>query len=188
MTTTNTLLHFQSSSEHFQSVTRLRLSVYPEMSATDELDLVSDHYLLVVSEKPQIAMRVGQAKRSKLDCEEYYPKGLLARRDSVCSASRLVRAVGASDPSLVRTFLKDIRKLQYENGMRIDVINVREPMVPYYLLLGYRLVCNSAFVHPRLGTASRVMVLALDVELVGLTICAGSAECRRARYRCESAT
>jgi hypothetical protein len=51
--------------------------------------------------------------------------------------------------------------------MRVDLINVHTPMIPYYQRLGYQLVCNSSFRHPRLGTDSYVMCLIASPEVPG---------------------
>jgi hypothetical protein len=106
-------------------------------------------------------MRVNQARRGPLDCEEFYPTAFLNRfRQVIGSASRFARRAGSeAEPALMRTFIREVWRHQYQDGMRVDLINVHEPMVFYYQRLGYELLCNSFFKHPRLGTNNHVMCL-----------------------------
>ena len=182
------LLSFHSTSPHFKTVIELRRLAAPQSVVEDEFDVDADHYLLRDADGPRIAMRVGRAARGYLDCEEFYPAHVMANRNVVCSAGRLVKnpAIKA-DVAAVRGFLLQIRREQVEQGVRLDVINVWNPMVPYYTPLGYQLVCGTAFTHPRLGTPSRVMFLAFEEYASGIKRCRTERACRRGQFGCEEA-
>lgn len=130
----------------------------------DEYDLFADHYLLADQSQTLATMRVNQAQRGPLDCENYYPDSFLQKwRACIGSASRLMRdqSIHACSSAIV-LFIKEVWRHQYDNGMSVDIINCHEPMEPFYLRLGYRRVANSHFVHPRISTPSFVMMLVAD--------------------------
>ncbi len=132
----------------------------------DPFDETADHYIALVGGQPLAIARINQARRGRLDCEEHYPPVFLAEfRDCIASASRFCRRNGTkARPDLMRRFLLAIRKDQYADGIRVDVINVHIPMIPYYQTLRYELVPRSGFRHPRLDTDSVVMALVADAH------------------------
>lgn len=100
-------------------------------------------------------MRVNQARRGPVDCEEFYPGNLLSVfRNLVGSASRLIKVKEArSNVSETFSLIAAVWRDQFLDGMRIDPINVHMPMVPH-----------SRFKHPRLGTDSLVMFLTANAS------------------------
>jgi hypothetical protein len=109
-------------------------------------------------------MRVNQARKGVLDCENFYPSLLLTQHRSVlCSASRFARSKQfPANPTLAKHFLREVREDQLLDGMIGDVINANTPMIPYYEKLGYRTIEGHDFRHPRLGTNSKAMLLIAD--------------------------
>lgn len=164
----NRIVRFDCSSPLFQSVIDVRRSIAQNGSeVTDEFDRSSVLYLMEENCKPVATMRVNLARQGLLDCEEFFPetcrKFILDFRVVVSSASRFVRHFeSGSDPAQMRQFIRQIWRDQYNNGIRIDLINVHERMIPYYKRLGYLLIRDSFFRHPRLDTPSYVMCLLAD--------------------------
>jgi hypothetical protein len=152
------------SSSDFSLINRVRLE---QQGGSDAYDVNADHYLLLdPSGKPIFVMRVNQARRGELDCENFYPKELLHNhRPVLCSASRFVRSRAfGPNVALAKHFLHLVREDQLLDGMVGDLINAHIPMVPYYQRLGYESVPGHDFTHPRLGTASRVMLLMVNAQ------------------------
>lgn len=139
------------------------------VSCMDRFDDTADIYLLLEAETPLATMRINQARRGPLDCEEFYPAEFLDEfRSLIGSASRFARKASTKpDLALMRRFVREVWRDQFADGMRVDLINVHAPMVPYYRRLGYELVCNSFFRHPRLATDSYVMCLIATPEVPG---------------------
>ncbi len=135
----------------------------------DEFDVHAEIYLLTLEGKPVATMRVNQAQCGHLDCEEFYPQDFLHEfRPQIGSASRFARhALAKPDIVLMREFVSEVWRDQFLVGIRADLINVHTPMISYYERLGYRMLCNSRFVHPRLGTESHVMCLVASPEVPG---------------------
>lgn len=145
----------------YHDIMAIRTSRSSVHQAGDPSDASADHYLAVVDGRPLACMRVQQARRGRLDCEDHYPAAFVARfRGVIGSASRLVRRADAKAcPDVMRRFVAAVWRDQYRDGIRVDLINVHVPMVPYYETMGYELVAGSAFVHPRLQTSSMVMAM-----------------------------
>lgn len=148
----------------FETVLRIRATRCAPAVAGDPGDASADHYVLTIADKPCATLRVQQARRATLDCEPFYPQAFLRRfRGSVASASRLVRAADClANPRLLRRLVATAWRDQFEDGMRVDLINVHLPMQPYYLAMGYETVPGTFFEHPRLHTSSTVMCLIAD--------------------------
>lgn len=147
-------------SEAFEVVTSIR-SQSGVGAFSDEHDQTADIYLMVREDTPVATMRVNQARKGRLDCEEFYPGEFLTRhRHMIGSASRLARSP-ATKPSvyLMRHFVRSVWQHQLRHGMRVDLINVHQRMIPYYADMGYRLLYNSFFWHPRIHTPSHVMFM-----------------------------
>ena len=49
-----------------------------------------------------------------------------------------------------------------QHGIRLDVINARRELVPFYAKMGYTVIEGWDFVHPHLGTDSQVLFLSVD--------------------------
>lgn len=132
----------------------------------DEYDETADIYLLMDNSIPIATMRVNQARRGKMDCEAFYPGHLLrSHRHLIASSSRLARSITAKpNVYLMRQFMRTVWRQQVIDGIRIDLINAHQRMLPYYVDLGYRLMCNSFFVHPRIHTPSHVMFMVASSE------------------------
>lgn len=151
-----------TSTSAFDAVLAIRNAVSQGRATnTDAHDECADIYLLTSHNKPIATMRVNQAHRSALDCEEFYPQSFIHQyRSIICSASRFARHPSApADISLMRILIREVRKDQYLSGMRVDLINVHISMIAFYARMGYKLLCNSHFIHPRLGSSSYVMFL-----------------------------
>lgn len=160
------LARFSYASELFSRVIELRAAHQSAGELEDEFDLTADHYLLFRDKIPIVAMRVNQARKGPMDCEEFYPGNLLSVfRNLVGSASRLVKAKEARG-NVTETFslISAAWRDQFLDGMRIDLINVHLPMIPFYSRLGYKVVPHSRFKHPRLGTDSQVMYLTANAS------------------------
>jgi hypothetical protein len=155
------LSHFHYTNHLFTLVLELRGRHQTGGELEDVFDRTADHYLLFRDGVPILAMRVNQARRGPMDCEEFYPGNLLSVfRNMVGSASRLIKAKEArGNASETFSLIAAVWRDQFLDGMRIDLINVHMPMIPFYRRLGYRTVPHSRFKHPRLGTDSLVMFL-----------------------------
>jgi hypothetical protein len=156
------LLKCTFSSADFELIKKVRLERQGLKDCVDLYDVDADHYLLIdQSARPIFVMRVNQARRGELDCERFYPKELLDNHRSVlCSASRFMRSRQFSaNPVLAKRFLHLVREDQLLEGMIGDVINAHAPMLPYYKSIGYEALNGHDFIHPRLGTESKVMLL-----------------------------
>lgn len=135
-------------------------------SYSDEYDETADIYVMTDNETPVATMRVNQARRGKMDCEDFYPEHFLrSHRHMIGSASRLARSITAKpNVHLMRHFVRSVWRQQLIDGMRVDLINVHQRMIPYYADMGYRLLCNSFFWHPRIRTPSHVMFMVASKE------------------------
>lgn len=126
----------------------------------DPVDAHSEHYTARLGSRLVGALRVTRAAAGPLDCEAHYPAAVTACwRHLLTSAGSF-----AVDPRISRE-LRIARRLiefawmdQLPRGSRLDVINVHERAIAYYGILGYELLEDSFFVHPRLRTPSHVMV------------------------------
>lgn len=135
-----------SDSDEFSDVLAIR-SQGKEGVFTDPYDATADIYLLIEESNPLATMRVNQARRGEMDCEQYYPPDLLDQfRNVIGSGSRLARCnVSKPNVHVVRKMILSVWAHQVADGMRMDVINVHQNMIPYYSSIGYRLLCNSFF-------------------------------------------
>ena len=145
------------SSSEFETILELRRSgAAPASPLEDCFDLEADLYVMRCSGTAIATMRVSQARRGEIDCEEAYPDEFLSNyRSIICSASRFLRHP-KSPPNvlLMEQFMREVWRDQFADGVRVDIINVHQPMIPYYTRMGYVLLCDSHFTHPRLGTPS----------------------------------
>ena len=147
----------------FALVLELRQAVYNagELSQPDKFDPYSEHYLVLMQQRPVAAMRVTRKVVGPIECEEYFPEPLIRAKGSViCSASRFVALPSAQANTKVAEILTEVvRTHQAKLGTRLDVINVHERAIKYYGRLAYELVADSFFWHPKWNTPSHVMVL-----------------------------
>lgn len=132
----------------------------------DGIDFWSDIYALYVNKKFTASLRCTQARNGKVDMQEFYPSHFFEDKlkMTVCSCSKFFKIQDEKiQPSLIRTFTQKVGEDQYSNGMRIDIINSTEEMIPYYKRQGYQTVGDS-FNHPLTNKKSRVMYLQLSNE------------------------
>lgn len=154
----------------YESVCKVRWSVGRSQKTRYTFDEYSHHYLLSVNAQPVAGLTVTRLMDGPIDCQEHYPLEMLVRfRDLIGSACKLCidqrRSPSKSlGRSASRLLVRAAIGHQVELGMRLDLINLVPAMVPYYRRLGYRLIEASDFVHPSLGTASKVMWLAADPD------------------------
>lgn len=155
-------------SPRFEEVMRIRSQDRAGVH-TDGHDATADIYLLCRDSRGIATLRVNQARRGELDCEAQYPQRFLAlHRDVVASTSRFARATEeAPNVFLMRAFMREVWRDQFRAGIRVDMVNVHQRMIPYYASIGYRLLCNSFFVHPRIATPSHVMYILADPRVDG---------------------
>jgi hypothetical protein len=147
----------------FSTILELRHSVYEngELAHADSFDPYSEHYLAIIRGAPVAAMRVTRKVVGPIECEEYVPESLLRIKGSViCSACRFVALPSVQASTRVAEVLTEVVRMhQAKLGTRLDVINVHERAVKYYGRLGYVLVADSFFWHPKWNTPSHIMVL-----------------------------
>lgn len=121
--------------------------------STDSVDEYSTHYALYSRERLQVWFRVTRPIHGVLDCETYYPSDLVSEFRLVLAASgRLGRhpeEQGRS--SLVSAALRCGWSHQFIHGARVDVINSRQALAPFYQRIGYHLIPGWSFLHPRTG-------------------------------------
>jgi hypothetical protein len=149
-------------SNDFAVIRKVRQEQQGLQDCFDSYDAYADHYaMLDKDQNPVFVMRVNQARKGPLDCEQFYPQKLLNKHKQVlCSASRFMRSKHfPANPTLANRFLHLVRADQVLDGMVGDIINAHTPMFVYYKKIGYELVVGHDFIHPRLGTESKVMLL-----------------------------
>lgn len=133
-----------------------------------EYDSYSDLYCLYLDDEPVGTITATQAAKGKLDCEEYYPGEFINRyREMIGSAIKFgtVKAFDCNEDvrkRIARILIETTWKDQLDMGIRFDIINAHERMVPYYRRLGYLIIADSFFIHPQLGTPSYSMFLPAD--------------------------
>lgn len=144
----------------FSEVIRLRQEGgYVDL--VDRYDMTAHHFAYRVAGQVIAVLRVNFAIGGVLDCAAYYPdvlvNGHLSR--SVGSASRLVkRTASRLGRGVIRHLIMAVWRYGAELGIRCDIVNCTSRLIRYYERLGYRRVVDSAFVHPRRGTDSSVMI------------------------------
>ena len=157
-----------TNTDTYESVCRVRHSAGRSHRTSFCFDEYSHHYSLSIDHQAIAALTVTRLIDGAIDCQEHYPTNMLIRfRALIGSACKLCvdqqlsrsKSLGRSvSRALVRAAIRH----QLQLGMRLDIINLVPAMVPYYRRLGYRLIQRPDFVHPSLGTASKVMWLAAD--------------------------
>lgn len=149
-------------STDFDDVLRVRAAVYGNRigARADETDGHSEHYLCASGGRPLAALRVTRAACGPLDCQEFLPGTLLAEYGGrLGSASRFVALRDAQGSTKIAQLVVEAAwRDQLGRGIRLDVMNVHERAVKYYGKLGYELLAESFFVHPKWKTPSRVML------------------------------
>lgn len=149
-------------SEDFAKVLAVRSQVYGCEAAAmpDTVDEYSEHYLCLWGEKPVSALRVTRRSAGPLDSEEFLVPSLVSRwKDAISSASRFVALPEIQvTTKIAQLIIEAAWRDQLRRGTRLDVINVHERAVRYYGKLGYELVDQSFFLHPKWNTPSHVML------------------------------
>ncbi len=130
------------------------------ISTPDAVDEHSEHYSARLGDRLVGALRVTRAAAGPLDCEEHYPPSLLHQWRSLLTSAGSFAVDASVSPELrvARRLIEFAWLDQLPRGSRLDVINVHERAITYYGILGYELLADSFFIHPRLGTPSHVMV------------------------------
>lgn len=145
----------------FRDVLDLRARVYqrPEFGCADEFDAHSTVHVALCRGAVVGSMRVTFFDRGPVCCQPFMPKDLIeAFHPILASASRF-----CMDPAFRGTDLAlRIMRHAWSSGVRlgkfIDIIDVKAEVTRYYERLGYRTLAGPVFIHPRLGTRSRLMV------------------------------
>jgi ribosomal protein S18 acetylase RimI-like enzyme len=150
------------SDSQFSDVLDVRSRVYRlrPKQVVDAVDTWSAIYVAYLDRAPVGSLRVTLKRNGPLDCEQYFPKTLLAAYgDRVGSASRFCVLPGvASEARVADRLLEAAWTDALKQGVLLDVINVHQRAIRYYRRRGYQLVRDSFFVHPLWHTPSEVMV------------------------------
>ncbi|HEV2613857.1 MAG TPA: hypothetical protein VGV92_04010 [Gammaproteobacteria bacterium] len=152
----------------YNDILAIRSQVYkiPLEDARAKGDEYSHHYCAYLDTQPVIVIRATQAKMGELDCEAYLPAPLItAFRNKIASTTRFCSINRKAMMNLSTIFLQTVTFDQTNQGMRLDLIDVREDMVRYYQRLGYMPVSGSFFIHPHWKTRSIVMLFVADLSL-----------------------
>lgn len=137
--------------------------------ATDPIDEHSTHYALTQAGHLRVWFRVTRAHQGPLDCQAFYPPELIwACRDVLASTGRLGRhPADAGRSSLVTLAMRCGWGHQFACGARIDVINARTRLAPFYMRLHYPALPGWTFTHPRTGDVHDVRALAPAEDITG---------------------
>lgn len=132
---------------------------------THGFDQYSDHYLARQNGKPVGCLTVNRGWLGPLDCQQFYPADLVeAYREVLISGCKL-KVLANQRPSAIFTIIRQAWRDQAGLGARLDLINATGKLVPVYQrLFGYRLAQGYRFTHPRLGTPSEVLWMAVDPQ------------------------
>lgn len=154
-----------------RDVLPLRAKVYgrPAAACRDAFDEDGEHYVSYQHGVPMYAVRVTRASESPIECEECYPAELIERfRDCLVSCGRFVRnpdvpggAARASD------FLAACWADLIARGVRIEISNATDRLLPYYRTFGYTTLRVPTFRHPVWHTESYTICFIADPTLPG---------------------
>lgn len=131
-----------------------------------DFDQYSNHYVLFSSGLPLGTLTVHEARAGELDCQPFYPQRLLRdRQDQVAGACKMRIRRGATAPiealrSLIRGAWLDL----VERGIRVTIANSEPRLSAFYRRIGFSYIPGYDFVHPQLGTASQVLIMAADPD------------------------
>ncbi|MBF0593014.1 MAG: hypothetical protein HQL02_13095 [Nitrospirae bacterium] len=129
-------------------------------------DAYSYLFCLYVNEEPAVSLTVTFARDGKLDCEEFYPTELIDRYRNVTGSAGKLCAVNKYECEINRfahILTYQVWNYVYNRGIRLDIMNAKEGLMSkYYLRMGYMLVENSLFIHPKWQTHSHVFLLPAD--------------------------
>lgn len=149
----------------YRDVLAVRAAAYCRSAdlLVSDVDDRADLLCMYLGRRPVATISVSWAHRGPLDSEAFYPAALVARyRSSLTSAYRFgipADGAGSCRHKLSRVLVESTWRDCLQRGARLDLINARESMVPYYKRLGYLIVRDSFFRHPVFGTPSYVMLL-----------------------------
>lgn len=156
------ILKSNDSGHIYDDVLSIRSQIYglPLSKVRAKGDEYSEHYCAYVNGQPLIILRATQARKGKIDCEEFYPPQLMTElRDIIISTTRFCSINRGTMPGLSLLLVQTLCLDQINQGMRIDIINVRLEMIDYYKNLGYVPIPDSSFIHPYWKTNSIAMIL-----------------------------
>lgn len=162
------ILSTDASGPVYDDILSIRQHVYgyDRAAAIHDTDGYSELYCAYVQGVASGTMRVTRAVCGKLDCEEFYPQPLVETfRNQLGSASGFC-ILKNLDPSLrlARMLIEAAWIDELPRGYRVDVISANERGVRYYQRMGYKLIADSAFVHPTYGTPSYAMAFVADAN------------------------
>ncbi len=129
-------------------------------------DRYSEHYLISHHDRAVGALTATRLVAGELDCAEFYPRHwMLDHGHELFSIYkfRMLRSDG-SPLRAVRAMGRAMWTHQLSLGSRLLVINSAKDLLPFYVRMGFRIIEDSRFVHPTLGTDSFVLAQAPDPE------------------------
>lgn len=134
-----------------------------------DFDQYSHHYVLHYAEKPLGTVTVHEASDGALDCESFYPMELLERhRDVLIGTCKMRIRRGAETPiQALRSLIQSAWADQLRRGNRITIVNAEERLTAFYRRIGFSYLPGFDFIHPQLGTFSKVLVMASDPTHTG---------------------
>lgn len=156
---THQVFRLSSASDRYAEVIDIR-EPYLKDRAIDAFDKWSDLYLLQKNGHFCATFRVTKAQEGELDVEGHYPDFLQdpLLRKYIGSTNRLFKIRGSDCTTAdLFSFFREACRDQYQEGIRLDLVNATLPMVRYYRTLGYQAV-GEVFVHPETEKTSQAMI------------------------------
>ncbi len=145
----------------FEKVLTLRSRVYrqPILDTADEVDPHSTIHVAIHKGMVAGSLRVTFFADGSVCCQEFMPDDLISKFSHVLgSASRFCVDPDVQCEGIAVRLIRHAWRSAIDRGKFIDIIDVREEVTRYYERFGYRLLAGAPFVHPRLGTRSRLMI------------------------------
>lgn len=129
-----------------------------------DFDAWSTHYVMFHESEPIGALTATQQKHGPVDCNEFYPQVLFQRYSDVLVSICKFRILPGSYSGMAtfRTMVRAVWRDLLQLGVRIDVINIEKSNLAAFRRIGYVIIKDSEFIHPKLGTDSIAMVLSAD--------------------------
>jgi len=132
---------------------------------TFPFDEYSDHYCLLYQSSPVGTLTATRQIHGRIDCAEFFPPAIITQFHDRLSSSCKFRINANScihRLAALRWMCQQIWTDLIHHDIRLDVINARRALVPFYARMGYSVIPGSDFVHPQLGTDSVVLFLPVD--------------------------
>lgn len=127
-------------------------------------DSYSHHFLLVKKSHAVGVISVTAMRDGTIDCEDHYPKPLLDKYGKWLETAYAFHILESGRPafSSVIRMVRAIWKDRLPQGSRLHLVNATGPLIGRYKAMGYTLIPNATFMHPRLSTLTVPMVLPAD--------------------------